>query len=228
MAHREPAELTEKTADQGSVDKGVPGDNLPERPSAPPTYDEPPRRKTYPSSGKQITRSRVHPICGTCEKTKSECHYSSRPFTDTTQPRHGSSTRTRRSTMRLEEQTEPSIQRFADSYYTLIKEPHENKASNLPKHGKSLYEETASLGPTKPKWAYFSPIFPEIQTQTDNTRAPWPSPPRFPSPSQYNIHPDSSGAFNIPAITPSKTDTTTNTTNNNLPPFGGIYWAWTG
>ncbi|KAK2801333.1 hypothetical protein FQN51_005433 [Onygenales sp. PD_10] len=218
MAHREPAELTEKTADQGSVDKGVPGDSLPERPSAPPTYDEPPRRKTYPSSGKQITRSRVSKSCHTCRRRKVKC--------DT--PRHGSSTRTRRSTMRLEEQTEPSIQRFADSYYTLIKEPHENKASNLPKHGKSLYEETASLGPTKPKWAYFSPIFPEIQTQTDNTRASWPSPPRFPSPSQYNTHPDSSGAFNIPAITPSKTDTTTNTNNNNLPPFGGIYWAGTG
>ncbi|KAK2813880.1 hypothetical protein FQN50_000281 [Emmonsiellopsis sp. PD_5] len=132
--------------------------------------------------------------------------------------RSGLGSSTRRSAMGLGEQTEPSIQSFADSYYTLIKEPHENKASNLPKHGKSLYEETATLSPTKPKWAYFSPIFPEIQTHTDNTRASWPSPPPFPSPSQYNTHPDSSGAFNIPAITSTKTDTNTNT-NNNLPPF---------
>ncbi|KAK2750040.1 hypothetical protein FQN55_002758 [Onygenales sp. PD_40] len=221
MAHREPAELTEKTADQGSVDKGVPGDNLPERPSSPPMYDEPPRKKhtcrrANKSPAPASARAAIH-VGGAKSIRYAE------------PPRHGSSTRTRRSTMRLEEQTEPSIQRFADSYYTLIEEPHENKASNLPKHGKSLYEETASLGPTKPKWAYFSPIFSEIQTQTDNTRASWPSPPRFPSPSQYNTPPDSSGAFNIPAITPSKTDTTTTTTNNNnLPPFGGIYWAGTG
>ncbi|PGH31177.1 hypothetical protein GX50_06056 [[Emmonsia] crescens] len=65
------------------------------------------RRKPYLSSSKQITRSRVskscltcrrrkvkcdtvHPICGTCEKTKSECLYSSSPLTDPFQSRHHS------------------------------------------------------------------------------------------------------------------------------------------
>ncbi|PGH06086.1 hypothetical protein AJ79_06620 [Helicocarpus griseus UAMH5409] len=72
--------------------------------SAASTSNEPPRRKPYLSSGKQITRSRVskscltcrrrkvkcdtvHPICGTCEKTKSECLYSSSSLTDPSQPR---------------------------------------------------------------------------------------------------------------------------------------------
>ncbi|OAX79804.1 hypothetical protein ACJ72_05876 [Emergomyces africanus] len=65
------------------------------------------RRKPYLSSGKQITRSRVskscltcrrrkvkcdtaHPICGTCEKTKSECIYSSSSLADPFQLRHHS------------------------------------------------------------------------------------------------------------------------------------------
>ncbi|EEH16047.2 hypothetical protein PABG_06134 [Paracoccidioides brasiliensis Pb03] len=67
-----------------------------------PAPSELPRKKPYLSSGKKITRSRVskscltcrqrkvkcdtvHPICGTCEKTKSACHYSSSSLTDPSQ-----------------------------------------------------------------------------------------------------------------------------------------------
>ncbi|OJD19564.1 hypothetical protein AJ78_00421 [Emergomyces pasteurianus Ep9510] len=72
-----------------------------------PTPNELHRRKSYLSSGKQITRSRVskscltcrrrkvkcdtaHPICGTCEKTKSECIYSSSSLLHPSQPRRHS------------------------------------------------------------------------------------------------------------------------------------------